>query len=67
MIKLKPEDKKFIRENMKNADQVLAFSDLNDILDELAVWIDMNGLRDDYSLNAKGQEAQKVYDSIYSM
>ena len=67
MIKLKEEDEKFIRENMKNANEVLASDDLNDILDELAVWIDMNGLGDDYFPNVKGREAQKVYDSIYSM
>lgn len=64
MIRLKPKDEKFIRENFDNAEEILAMEDLNDILDELAEWISLHGLDKEYFPNKKGEEAQKVYDSI---
>lgn len=64
MAKLLKQDEKFIRDNFENADEVLAMDDLNDILDELFAWMNRYGLDKDYSPNAKGEAAQKVYDSI---
>lgn len=64
MAKLKEKDEKFIRENFDNAEEVLALEDLNDILDELFLWIEIHGLDKDEFLNAKGEKAQEVYDSI---
>ena len=64
MIRLEAEDEKFIRENFDNAEEILAMEDLNDILDELAEWISLHGLDKAYFPNKKGEEAQKVYDSI---
>lgn len=67
MAKLEKSDEKFIRENFDNADEILAYEDLNDILDELFQWMAINGLDENDQPNAKGEAAQKVYDSIYSM
>ena len=64
MAKLKEKDEKFIRENLDNAEEVLALEDLNDILDELFLWIEIHGLGEDEFPNAKGEKAQEVYDSI---
>lgn len=66
MVKLKEKDEKFIRDNFDNAEEILAFDDLNDVLDELALWITMHGLGEDDFPNKKGEEAQKIYDSIYT-
>jgi len=43
---------------------VLALEDLNDILDEIFLWMEIHGLDEDDFPNAKGEAAQKVYDSI---
>ena len=64
MAKLLENDEKFIRENFENAEEVLAMEDLNDILDELFAWTNQFGLDKNYLPNAKGEAAQKVYDSI---
>ena len=64
MAKLLEKDEKFIRENFVNAEEVLAMEDLNDVLDELFTWMNQFGLDKDYFPNAKGEAAQKVYDSI---
>ena len=64
MAKLLEKDEKFIRENFENAEEVLAMENLNDILDELFAWMNQYGLDENYFPNAKGEVAQKVYDSI---
>ena len=64
MAKLLKEDESFIRNNFENAEAILKKEDLNDILDELFAWINEYGLDKDFCLNAKGEEAERVYDSI---
>ena len=64
MAKLLEQDEKFIRENFDNAEEVLALEDLNDILDEIFSWMTIHGLSKDNFPNAKGEAAQKIYDSI---
>lgn len=64
MAKLKEKDEKFIKENFDNAEEVLALENLNDILDELFLWIEIHGLDKDEFPNKRGEEAQEVYDSI---
>jgi hypothetical protein len=64
MAKLLKQDEKFIRDNFENADDILAMEDLNDILDEIFLWMEIHGLDEDEFPNAKGEAAQKVYDSI---
>lgn len=64
MAKLYKKDEKFIRDNFDNAEEVLAMEDLNDILDEIFLWIEIHGLDEDDFPNKKGKEAQEVYDSI---
>ncbi len=64
MAKLKEEDERFIRDNFENAEKILALCDLNDILDEIFLWMEIHGLDKDNFPNAKGKAAQKVYDSI---
>lgn len=66
MAKLKEKDEKFIRDNFDNADEILALEDLNDILDEIFLWIEIHGLDEDEFPNEKGMKAQEVYDSIYA-
>lgn len=64
MAQLLEQDEKFIRDNFDNAESILALEDLNDILDEIFAWMNRYGLDKDYFPNKKGEEAQKVYDSI---
>ena len=64
MAKLLKEDENFIRNNFENAEEILKKEDLNDILDELFAWINEYGLDKDFCLNNKGEEAERVYDSI---
>ncbi len=64
MVKLIEKDEKFIRDNFENAEEVLALDDLNDVLDEIFIWMEKHGLDEDEFLNAKGETAQEVYDSI---
>ncbi len=64
MAKLKEEDERFIRDNFENAEKNLSLCDLNDILDEIFLWMKIHGLDKDNFPNAKGKAAQKVYDSI---
>ena len=64
MAKLKEEDERFIRDNFENAEKILSLCDLNDILDEIFLWMKIHGLDKDNFTNAKGKAAQKVYDSI---
>lgn len=64
MAKLLEQDEKFIRENLDNAEEVLALEDLNDILDEIFLWMTIHGLDEDDYPNEKGEKAQAVYDSI---
>lgn len=66
MVKLLEQDEKFIRENFDNAEEVLALEDLNDVLDEVFLWMTIHGLDKEEFPNKKGEEAQKVYDSIYN-
>ena len=66
MVKLLEQDEKFIRENFDNAEEVLALEDLNDVLDEVFLWMTIHGLDKEGFPNKKGEEAQKVYDSIYN-
>lgn len=64
MVKLKEKDENFIKENFDNAEDVLALEDLNDVLDEIFLWIEVHGLDEDDFPNEKGMKAQEVYDSI---
>ena len=64
MAKLLKQDEKFIRENFDNAEEIMKMDDLNDILDEIFLWIEIHGLDEDEFPNEKGEAAQKVYDSI---
>lgn len=64
MVKLKEKDEKFINENFDNANEILALDDLNEVLDELFLWMEVYGLDEDDFPNEKGEAAQKVYDSI---
>lgn len=64
MARLLEQDEKFIRENFDNAEEVLALEDLNDILDEIFLWMTIHGLDKEQFPNKKGEAAQKVYDSI---
>ena len=67
MIVFTEEDKKFIRKNLQNAEEVLQMEEINDVLDTIGDWIDDNGFAppDYYDYNDKGREAQKVYDRIF--
>ena len=64
MAKLKEKDEKLIQENFDNAEDILALEDLNDVLDEIFLWIEIHGLDEENCLNEKGKLAQTVYNSI---
>ena len=67
MIVFTEEDKKFIRKNLSNAEEVLQMEEINDVLDTIGDWIDDNGFEPPhyYDYNDLGREAQKVYDRIF--
>lgn len=67
MLKFTETDKKFIRGNFNNAEELLNSDSCRDVLVSLYDLIDEKGFAppnyQDY--NDFGREAQKVYDSIY--
>lgn len=67
MIKVSDSDMEFLKKNIDQAEEKLKNSEVNDLLQELDELIVYKGLGKDYSPNQFGREAQKVYDSIYSL
>lgn len=61
MIKMTEESRAFL---LKNLPEVLDAKHVNDILDPLYTWIDIHGFQGE-EYNARGDEAQAVYDDIY--
>lgn len=66
MLNLTAEQKKFLIENLDNADTLINSENVNDILFPLDSLITYKGFDDDYVLTAWGNKAQKIYDDIYS-
>lgn len=64
MLKLTDSDVEFIRKHFKNSDKLLSADHVNVILDALFDLLTKQGF-DGYYYNELGEEAQKVYDSIY--
>lgn len=62
MLNMTNESKEFL---IKNIPETLGCSDVNDALDALYDWIDLNGFADDGLYNIKGKQAQQVYDDLY--
>ncbi len=68
-IKMKERDEKFIRENFKNAEELISSGDVEALLLAIYDLIDRKGFAppDYYEYNDFGEEAQKVYNSIYAL
>ena len=66
MITYNDQERRFLMENIEDAEQLLASDDVNDILLPLDEWIAMNGFDDNYALTEIGREAQRIYDSLYA-
>ena len=67
MLELNEERKEFLKENFKTDAAVMLETDnLDDILLPLDALITYQGFDDDYLLNAWGNNAQRIYDEIYT-
>ena len=65
MLKVSEKDRKFLIENIENAETLLAGNDLNALLDPLSdylayIWFDEN-----WELTDEGRKVQAIYDRIY--
>lgn len=65
MVKLSEAEKIFLRENFKNAEELIQSQKVMDVLLPLDALITYQGFDEDYSLNSWGDKAQKIYDDIY--
>ena len=66
MLILDKEQKEFLRKNFKEAEQMIASNNLDDILLPLDALITYQGFDDYYLLTPWGSIAQRVYDQIYT-
>lgn len=66
MLNLTDEQKRFLKENFKDADRMMNSDTVNDILFPLDALITYQGFDDDYMLTSWGNEAQRIYDEIYT-
>lgn len=68
-IKMKERDEKFIRENFKNAEELISSGDVDALLLAIYDLMDRKGFAppDYYDYNDFGEEAQDVYSSIYAL
>lgn len=62
MLTMTEKTKEFLMQNLPAAMDV---SDVNDALDMIYDWIDLNGFRADGLYNAKGMAAQAAYDDLF--
>lgn len=65
MVKLSEAEKIFLRENFKNAEELIQSQKVMDVLLPLDALITYQGFDEDYALNNWGDKAQKIYDDIY--
>lgn len=65
MLNLTEEQKKFLRENFDDAEEMMNSDTVNDILFPLDALITYQGFDEDYILNKWGDKAQRMYDEIY--
>ncbi len=63
MLDCSDKSKKFLLDNIP---EVLTLDNIGQALDKVYDWIDMNGFGLDGMYNAKGKEAQAVYDDLMS-
>ena len=66
MLKISEKERRFLLDNLENANDLINAGDLNSVLLPLDEWIAVNGFDLEYRLTAKGREAQQIYDSIYA-
>lgn len=61
------DDRKFIKDNFQNSDELLSGSNVRKVLDAISDLIDEKGFEppEYYDYNDFGRKAQKVHDSIY--
>ena len=65
MLNLTEEQQKFLRDNFKNAEQMMNSDTVNDILLPLDALITYQGFDEEYALNEWGGAAQRLYDEMY--
>ncbi len=66
MLKISDEEKRFLVQNIENAEQSISTGDLNGVLLPLAEWIAVNGYDEEYRLTDTGRKAERIYDNIYA-
>ena len=67
MLNLRKNDIEFIENNIGNDSILLRTNKVNEFLDSLYDWIDLNGFDETgENYNVLGREAQKIYDYVYA-
>lgn len=67
MLNLRKNDIVFIENNIGNDSILLRTNKVNEFLDSLYDWIDLNGFDETgENYNDLGREAQKIYDYVYA-
>lgn len=67
MLNLRKSDIEFIENNIGNDSILLRTNKVNEFLDSLYDWIDLNGFDETgENYNDLGREAQKIYDYVYA-
>lgn len=61
------DDRKFIKDNFKNSDELFIETDVRKVLDAISDLIDEKGFEppEYYDYNDFGRKAQKVHDNIF--
>lgn len=65
MLKVSDDDKKFLMDNIENAEALLAGDDLNALLDPLGDYLDYVGFDENWDFTDEGRVVQAIYDRIY--
>lgn len=67
MLNLRKSDIEFIENNIGNDSMLLRTNKVNEFLDSLYDWIDINGFDETgENYNDIGRAAQKIYDYVYA-
>lgn len=65
MLKVSEEDRKFLIENIKDAEALLAGDDLNALLDPLSDYLTYVGFDENWDFTDEGRVVQAIYDRLY--
>ncbi len=65
MIKVTDEERRFLIENIENAEEILMSDNVNDILDSLSDFLNFAGFDKNDDITDYGRKIERIYDNIY--